>query len=166
MKNNAGDVTERNPHIILTLIVVIALAAASLLWMVVNVQGVAAAMIQQDARPNLTIEKSPFSAGELMAGDHLRQTVSASADIDAVYELHTSVRGDLGGRLVVQITKVDTGESLYHGPLTGAGFAGRLLAAGQAEELVVDIHLPSSADPGSGGESVNVEWNFSATRAI
>ncbi len=155
--------TSRN---FLALVGATGLVLGSLLCLIVGVEDVTAGMVADDPRPNLTITKGQFSAGELMAGDHLRQSVVAMVDFDAVFALRTSVGGSehLASQIVVQITDADTGESLYHGALAGAGFDGRLLSAGELEELIVDMHLPSSGDADLGGLTVNVAWTYTATR--
>ena len=166
MKRTSHHLAGRASRTLLALVGTTGIVVGSLLCLVVGVGDVTAGMVADDPRPNLTIAKGAFSAGDLMAGDHLRQSVVASADIEAVLALTTSIGGSeqLASQIVVHITDAYSGESLYHGPLTGASFDGRLLSASEPQELVIDVHLPSSADAGLGGLTVNVAWNYTATR--
>ena len=154
---------------LLGLAVTAAVVVGCLFSFVVRVSDATTAMAAADTRPELTVVKGPLSTGNLTAGDHVRQTMTASAQIDVVYALRTAVTGsdELAAQLQANISNTRTGEVLYAGPLMGAGFDGRQMAVGQPEELVVDVHLPWAANsPGEWGVAVEVGWHFSATRGL
>ena len=121
--------------------------------LIVGAHATALMMAASSERPEVSIaQTSADDLGGLVPGDRVALDYVISSPTAVVYALEVDLEGSGGLPAALEaVIRAAGGDVLYSGPLGEAEFRGRVLPAGQPEELTIDVELPRDATLSAAG---------------